>query len=90
MRWGILLVAYDIRGKYCISHINVMDRVWYVVHTVNTTAEIKIEYPSWCEVEQARIATGFEQASEVGFSNCAGAIDSVLIWMQNPTLKPNR
>jgi len=46
----------------------------------------KIEYPL-CEVKQARIAAGFERASEVGFSNCAGAIDGVLIWMQKPTFK---
>jgi hypothetical protein len=63
-----------------------MDSVWYVVHAVNTTSEFKIEYPS-CEVEQTRIATGFERVSEVGFSNCAGAIDGVLIWMQKPMLK---
>ncbi len=79
-------LLYDIMAKYGISHTDVMDSVWYVVHAVNTTSELNIEYPS-CKVEQARIAAGFEQASEVGFSTCTGAIYGVLIWMQKPTLK---
>ena len=77
---------YDIMATFGISHTDVMDSVWYVVHAVNTTSEFKIEYSS-CEVEQARIAAGFEQASEAGLFNCAGAINGVLIWMQKPTLK---
>ena len=77
---------YDIMATFGISHTDVMDSVWYVVHAVNTTSEFKIEY-SLCEVEQARIAAGFEQASEVGLFNCAGAINGVLIWMQKPMLK---
>jgi hypothetical protein len=80
---------YDIMVKYGISHTDVMDSVWYVVHAVNTTSEFKIKYPS-CEVEQTRIAAGFEQASEVRFSNCAGATDGVLFWMQKPMLKEAR
>ena len=32
-------------------------------------------------------AAGFEQASEVRFSTCTGAIYGVLIWMQKLTLK---
>jgi len=78
-------LPYDIMAKYGISHTDVMDSVWYVVIAVNTTSEFKIEYSS-CEVEQARIAAGFQQASEVG-CNCAGAINGVLIWMQKPMLK---
>jgi hypothetical protein len=80
---------YDFMVKYGISHTNVKDSVWYVVHAVNTASEFKIEYPS-CEVEQTRIAAGFERVSEVGFSNCAGAINGVLIWMQKPMLKEAR
>ena len=33
------------------------------------------------------IAQVFEQASAVGFSNCAGAVDGVLIWIIKPTKK---
>jgi hypothetical protein len=52
-------LLYEIMVKYGISHTDMMDSVWYVVHTVNTTSELKIEYPSY-KVEQARIAAGFE------------------------------
>lgn len=86
LRYFAGVSPYDIMAKYGISHTDVMEIVWYVVHSVNTTSELNIEYPL-CEVEQARIAAGFEQASVVGFTNCTGAINGVFIWMQTPTLK---
>ena len=52
-------LPYDIMVKYGSFHTDVMDSMWYVVHAVNTTSELKIEYPL-CKVEQGRIAAGFE------------------------------
>jgi hypothetical protein len=77
--------VYDIMGNYGISHTDVMDSVWHVVHAVNTLTEFKIEYPSSVD-EQRRIAAGFERVSGVRFDICAGAIDGVLIWIQKPSL----
>ena len=37
--------------------------------------------------EQRRIAADFERVSGVGFDNCTGAIDRVLIWIQKPSLR---
>jgi len=73
-------------SNYGISHTDVMDSVWHVVHAVNNLPEFRIEYPSSVD-EQRRIAADFERVSGVGFNNCAGAIDGVLIWMQKPSLR---
>ena len=75
---------YDIMCVYGISHTAVMDSVWSVVEAVNLLPEFHIEYPK-SYTEQKNIARGFEQASAVGFSNCAGAVDGVLIWILKPT-----
>ncbi|KAL3786764.1 hypothetical protein ACHAW5_002965 [Stephanodiscus triporus] len=73
-------------SNYGISHTDVMDSVWHVVHAVNNLPEFEIEYPLSVD-EQRRIAADFESVSGVGFDNCAGAIDGVLIWIQEPSLR---
>jgi len=78
--------VYDLMSNYGISHTDVMDSVWHVVHAVNDLPEFRIEYPSSVD-EQRRIAADYERVSGVGFNNCAGAIDGVLIWMQKPSLR---
>jgi hypothetical protein len=45
-----------------------------------------IEY-SKSAAEQKKISKGFEKKSEVGFFNCAGCIDGILIWTHKPTEK---
>lgn len=79
---------YDIMSMsvYGISHTAIMDSVWSVVEAVNLVPEFQIEYPK-SHTEQMNIARGFEQASAVGFTNCAGAVDGVLIWILKPTEK---
>lgn len=75
---------YDILSKYGISHTEMLESVWQVTEAVNTLPEFAIRYPESAE-EQRKIAQGFEKVSTVGFSNCAGAIDGILIWMHKPS-----
>lgn len=75
---------YDIMSVYGLSHTAVMDSVWSVVEAVNLLPEFSIEYPK-SHIKQKNIAQGFERASAVGFSNCAGAVDGLLIWILKPT-----
>ncbi len=56
------------------------ESVWAVVEAVNTLDEFIVEYPDYEEV-QLKIAHNFQSVSEVNFSNCAGAIDGILIWI---------
>lgn len=78
--------AYDIMGKYGISHTEVLASVWYVVEAVNSLAEFFINYPDDHE-EQRKIACAFRKASGVDFDNCAGALDGILIWIHKPSIK---
>ena len=70
--------SYDIMAKYGISKKSVSESVWAVVEAVNTLDEFIIEHPD-SEKVQLTIACKFQSVSEVDFSNCAGAIDGILI-----------
>ena len=71
---------------YGVSHTSILDSVWCVVEAVNQLHEFHIEHPK-SATEQKKIAKEFEEKSEVGFSNCAGCIDGILIWTHKPTEK---
>jgi hypothetical protein len=58
----------------------VSESVWAVVEAVNNLDVFIIEYPDSEDV-QLEIARKFQSVSEVNFSNCAGAIDGILIWI---------
>jgi hypothetical protein len=60
--------------------------VWAVVEAVNNLDVFIIEYPDSEDV-QLEIACKFQSVSEVNFSNCAGAIDGILIWILKPLLE---
>jgi hypothetical protein len=75
---------YDIMSVYGVSHTIVLDSVWCVVDAVNQLPNFHIEYPR-SRAEQMKIAKGFEETSDVGFPNCAGCIDGLLIWTHKPS-----
>ena len=75
---------YDIMAKYGISKKSVSESVWAVVEAVNNLDVFNIKYPDSEEV-QLELACKFQSVSEVNFSNCAGAIDGILIWMLKPS-----
>ena len=62
-----------------------MESVWVVVEAINNTPQFNILYPESLEA-QRRIAAGFENSSTPKISNCAGAIDGILIWTPKPSL----
>ena len=73
-------------GKYGISHSEIFTSVWAGVPSVNRTPEFHIKYPRDLN-KQLQIAAEFKAVSGVGFDNCAGAIDGILIWMNKPSEK---
>jgi hypothetical protein len=77
---------YDIMSIYGVSHTIILDSVRCVVEATNQVVEFYIEYPK-SRFEQKKIAKGFEEKSYVGFSNCAGCVDGVLIWTHKPSEK---
>jgi len=75
---------YGIMAKYGICKKSVSEGVWAVVEAVITLDEFIIEYPDSEEV-QLKIAHKFQSVSEVTFSNSAGAINGILIWILKPS-----
>ncbi|KAL3786777.1 hypothetical protein ACHAW5_002978 [Stephanodiscus triporus] len=78
--WGS---PYDIISAYGVSHTVILYSVWCVVDAVNQLPEFHIEYPRSL-AEQQKIANGFEDKSEVGFTNCAGCIDGLFNLHKGP------
>jgi DDE superfamily endonuclease len=75
---------YDLMVLYGLSYASVMHSVWLVVDSINSVEEFHISYPEDHQ-QQRRIAAEFREVSEVGFDNCAGAVDGVLIWIHKPS-----
>jgi hypothetical protein len=71
-------------AKYGVSEKSVRESIWAVVEAVNSLDEFIIEY-SDSEEAQLKLASEFQSVSEVKFSNCAGAIDGILIWIFKPS-----
>ena len=76
----------DLMCKYGVSHASVFVSVWVVVEAIKNIEEFDIQFPSSHE-DQLRIAHAFQRKSKVGFHNCVGAIDGILIWMHKPSEK---
>jgi hypothetical protein len=76
--------AYDISLTHGVSHTEVYTSVWRVVDAINKCEKLDIQFPS-DHVKQREIATGFAKKSDAGFKMCAGAIDGIMIWIEQPT-----
>ena len=77
---------HDLVTNFEISQTEVVTSIWAVVEAVNKHPEFRIEYPS-DHNKQRMIAEKFCAASDVGFNNCAGCLDGVLIWMPKPSIR---
>jgi hypothetical protein len=71
---------------YGVSHTIILDSVWCVVEAIKQVPEFYIEYPKSLTKQKA-IAKGFEEKSNIGFSNCTGCIGGLLIWTHKPSEK---
>ena len=77
---------YDIMLAFGISYREVLNSVWTIVEAINNCPQFAISYPASPE-EQRKIAAEFQAVSIPGISNCAGAIDGIIIWMLKPSEK---
>jgi hypothetical protein len=71
---------------YGVLYTIILDSVWCVVEAVNQVPEFYIEYPK-SHIKQKAIVKEFEEKSDVGFFNCTGCIDGILIWPHKPLEK---
>ena len=75
---------YDIGLVHGVQPWEVYRSAWRVVDTVNLTVSLQIAYPE-DHATQKQIASGFLAMSGAGFDCCAGAIDGVLVWIEEST-----
>jgi DDE superfamily endonuclease len=71
----------DIALVHGISHTEVYHSVWMVVDAVNECLELAFSFPEDHDKQRA-IVEGFKSKSQVGFDNCVGAIDGLLVWTE--------
>lgn len=77
----------DIAVVHGVSHSEVFRSVWRVVDAVvlSDAPELALEFPDGHD-RQAALAKEFQANSKAGFDNCVGAIDGMLVWIEQPTL----
>jgi DDE superfamily endonuclease len=71
----------DIAIVHGISHTEVFHSICMVVDAVNECEELSFLFPK-DHKEQIAIAKSFQQKSQVGFHNCVGAINGLLVWTE--------
>jgi hypothetical protein len=76
----------DFMGSQGVSHSSIFKASWRIVYAINHCQELQIRFPTDHD-KQKRIAAGFKEKSQVGFANCVGAIDGLLIKTEKPTEK---
>ena len=75
--------VYDIALVHGISVSQVYESIWIVIDAINKCTELSFEFP-FCHQKQKALAEGFRGLSDAGFDICVGAIDGILIWMDQP------
>jgi hypothetical protein len=76
----------DFIGSHGLSFTSIWNCIWRIVVAIIKSDELQIEFPEDHSV-QRQIAAGFKNKSQVGFDNCVGAIDGLLICTEKPTEK---
>jgi DDE superfamily endonuclease len=71
----------DIALVHGISNTEVFQSVWMIVDAINECKELAFAFPE-DHAKQKDIAEGFKRKSWVGFDNCVGAIDGLLVWTE--------
>ena len=76
----------DITISHGIGKTDVYCSIWVVVHATNRCPCLQFRFPATA-VECQEIAVVFTFRSKVGFDNCVGCIDGMLLWIEKPFLK---
>ena len=78
--------AHDMMLVFGISYCKVFRSIDFVREAINQTLSLQLEFPT-DHAKQRAIAKSFQQKSEVGFDNCGGCVDGLLIWIHMPSLE---
>eukprot|EP00970_Alexandrium_tamarense_P014129 scaffold3895_cov97-Alexandrium_tamarense.AAC.3 len=74
----------DVATNHCVNDDQPMVSFWMVIDAIHKSSQMDIQFPTLHE-EQEKVAKEFRSKSNIGISCCAGAIDSILIWIHKPS-----
>lgn len=74
---------HDIATTHVVHPCEVYISVWRVVDAIHRTKALLIKFPD--KKTQRDIANGFRERSDVGFDNCVGCVDGMIVWTCKPT-----
>jgi hypothetical protein len=74
----------DVATNHCVNDDQPMVSFWMVIDAIHKSSQMDIQFPTSHE-EQEKVAKEFRSKSNIGISCCAGAIDSILIWIHKPS-----
>ena len=75
---------YDLMLLHSVGHSDMYKSIWYTVDAVNQCPKLSFSFLS-CHEKQKEITNQFASKSSIGFDNCVGCIDGLLIWTRKPT-----
>jgi hypothetical protein len=76
----------DFIASHGISHSSIWNLIWRIVNAINECEQLQIRFPTDHSI-QRQIAASFKEKSQVGFDNCIGCIDGLLICTEKPMEK---
>ena len=79
-------LLYDIATMFGIGVSKVFESVWEVTEELNDTPKLGIHFPS-CFHKQEKMAREFKTKSLAKIDCCVGAVDGLLVWINQPTKK---
>ena len=74
----------DIIMSHAVGKTDFYQSIWAVVHATNECSFLDFQFPSML-AECQSISKEFTSRSKVGFTNCIGCIDGLLIWLEKPS-----
>ena len=74
----------DIIMSHSVGKTDFYRSIWGVVHATNECSSLDFQFPSTL-AECQSISNEFSLRSKVGFTNCIGCIDGLLIWLEKPS-----
>ena len=72
-------------SSHGIGYNDVYHSVWRITDAINLCPKLGITFPT-CHEEQKNIVSKFKLKSTMGFENCVGCIDGVLIWTSKSSI----
>lgn len=76
--------SVDIAPLHGVPPNEVLSSVDKIINAVHRADELSIHFPEHYN-DQQRVADAFKRKSAIGFGNCVGAIDGILVWTNKPT-----